>query len=225
MTVLAAHEAYRRWAPTYDPENAFSVLECALAERLSPAPRDQRLLDVGCGTARGVVDTGAALAVGVEPCADMLSAGRRAHAFGPEVRLIAGDARALPLPDGAFDLVWCRLMIGHVPQCREVYRELARVTRPGGTVLVSDFHPAAHAGGMRRTFRDGDEVCEVEHHAHSLADHLGAAAEAGLSLRASAEAAVGPPIREHFERAGKLAEYQRLRGHPVVLGLCFERDG
>jgi malonyl-CoA O-methyltransferase len=225
MTVLAPREAYRRWAPTYDAENAFSVLERDLVDALSPSPRGQRLLDVGCGTGRRLAGTGAASAVGVEPSAEMLEAGRQARAFGAEVRLIEGDARALQLPDAAFDLVWCRLMIGHVPQCGAVYRELGRVTASGGRVVVTDFHPAAHANGMRRTFRDGADLFEVEHHVHSLDAHRAAAAEAGLALLASATATVGGSIRRYFQSCGKLEIYQQLLGLPIVLGMCFGRDG
>ena len=39
MTALAASEAYRLWAPTYERENVVTTLECALLEQLSPPPR------------------------------------------------------------------------------------------------------------------------------------------------------------------------------------------
>ena len=38
MTALAASEAYRLWAPTYERENVVTTLECALLEQLSPPP-------------------------------------------------------------------------------------------------------------------------------------------------------------------------------------------
>ena len=127
MKILAANEAYRRWAPTYERENPVTALDCELVDQLSRSPQGLCLLDVGCGTGRRIVGTGAAQAVGVEPCAEMLAAGRRMHDFGPEVRLLQGDARALPLPDGYFDLVWCRLVIGHLPDCDTALSELSRV--------------------------------------------------------------------------------------------------
>ena len=224
MTVLAAAEAYRRWAPTYDTENALTMLECELAEQLSPSPRGLRLLDVGCGTGRRLACTGAASAVGVEPCTEMLAVGRLAHRFGAEVRLLAGDARALPLGEATFDLVWCRLMIGHVADCGAVYRELGRVAASGARVLVTDFHPAASAAGLRRTFRDRDEVIEVENHVHPFERQLSAAANAGLNLLACAEVSVSPSVERSLERAGKAAPFTAYRGKPMVLGLLFTRD-
>jgi malonyl-CoA O-methyltransferase len=225
LNVLAPLEAYRRWAPTYAHENAFTALECELVDRLSPSPQGLRLLDVGCGTGRRLVGTGAALAVGVEPCAEMLVAGREVHDFGPEVRLLRGDGRALPLPDGFFELVWCRLVIGHVPDCEALCRELGRVAATGAQVIVTDFHPAAYAAGLRRTFRVGDEVLEAEHHLHGFDALVAAGAAAGLRLHASMEQTVGPSVRGFYERAGKCPLYKEQRGQPMVLGLSFLHDG
>lgn len=225
MRVLPASEAYPRWVPTYERENPVTALECELVDELSRSPQGQGLLDVGCGTGRRILDTRAAQAVGVDPCAEMLAAGRRTHDFGPEVRLLQGDARALPLPDGYFDLVWCRLVIGHLADCGAAFRELSRVTAAGGQVVVTDFHPDAYAAGLRRTFRDGDEVLEVEHHAHTLDGLVAVGASVGLRLTASAERAIGPSVRGYYDRAEKNELYAQHRDQPVVFGLAFTRDG
>lgn len=192
MNALAPREAYRLWAPSYGAENAITHLEQRLVRELGPSPLGLSLLDAGCGTGRRLVGTGARRAIGVELCPEMLVAGRVEHAFGPEVQLQVGDVRALRLPDGAFDLVWCRLVIGHLDECARAYAELSRVTRRGGRVIVTDFHPAAHAAGHRRTFRHEGEVHEVVHRVHLVEELVAAAAEAGLTVVDRAEAVVGP---------------------------------
>jgi malonyl-CoA O-methyltransferase len=223
--MLQPIEAYRRWAPTYEQENVITALDCELVEQLSPPVTGLRLLDVGCGTGRRLVGTGAAVAVGIEPCEEMLLAGRQVHEFGPEIRFMDGDVRSLPLPDASFDIVWHRLVIGHVPDCRVAYGELGRVTEPGGQVIVTDFHPVACAAGMRRTFRDGEQLIEVEHHVHALERHVAAADAAGLRLIAAIDGLIGPSVRGFFQRARKLPLYGQQRGMPVVLALSFRRDG
>ena len=224
MRTLEAREAYRRWAPSYEQENPVTVLDCELVDQLSPSPRELRLLDVGCGTGRRLAGTGAACAVGVEPCAEMLLAGRQTHAFGPEVRLIEGDARALPLADGAFDLVWCRLVIGHLAECETAYQEMGRVVAGGGHVVVTDFHAAAYAAGMRRTFRDGGKVVEAAHYVHDAEAQIAAARAAGLTLIDRAEAAGGATVRPFFEAAGRMDLYEKQSGVPLVSALLFRRD-
>jgi SAM-dependent methyltransferase len=53
-----------------------------------------------------------------------------------EAALIAADATALPLPDAAADLTLAMHMLYHVPDPSQAVRELGRVTRPGGRVVI-----------------------------------------------------------------------------------------
>jgi malonyl-CoA O-methyltransferase len=224
MTLLAPQEAYRLWASTYSTENVITHLEQRLVRNLGQSPVGLRLLDVGCGTGRRLVDTGAACAVGVDLSPEMLAAGLREFAFGPQVQLQVGDARSLPLPDGAFDLVWCRLMIGHLGECRQAYLELGRVVRAGGHVVVTDFHPCAYDAGLRRTFRHESTTHEVVHHVHRVDEQIAAAREAGLALTCRADATIGRDVRSFYMAAGKEAAYEEQRGRPMVLALAFRRD-
>ena len=224
MTLLAPREAYRMWAPAYEGENAVTHLEQGLVADLGPSPRGLRLLDAGCGIGRRLAWTGAARATGVDLSPEMLAQGRRNPAL-TEVELVEGDVRALPCPDRGFDLVWCRLVIGHLAELASAYAELARVAAPGATVIVTDFHDAAYEAGHRRTFRLGGEVHEVVHHPRPAAVQIRAARRAGLMLRAQSEAVIGPDVRSFYEAAGRRALYREHCGLPVVLALAFTRDG
>ena len=53
-----------------------------------------------------------------------------------DVALVAADATALPLPDGVADLTLAMHMLYHVPDPSQAVRELRRVTRPGGRVVI-----------------------------------------------------------------------------------------
>jgi len=223
MSVLSAREGYRLWAPTYADETAISHLEAGLADALTPPLSGLRLLDAGCGTGRRLSSAGVASGVGVDISPEMLEAGRARRP--PGVWLMQGDVRTLPLPDQAFDVVWCRLVIGHLPDCRPAYAELARVADIGATVVITDFHPEAYAAGHRRTFRDRHGVREVEHYVHALPDQLAAARATGLAPVETREAAIGPEVLSFYEKAGKQALYAEHEGLPVVLALAFRREG
>ncbi len=217
---LAPREAYRRWAPGYARETAVSRLEESVARRLSPAVEGRRLLDAGCGTGRRLPRSGAALSVGIDLTPEMLATGRGGR------RLAAADVRRLPFRDGTFDLVWCRLVLGHLPDLATAYAELGRVCGPGGAVLVSDFHPAAAAAGHRRTFRDqAGALVEIEHHVHAAAAHAAAAERAGLEPLDTVEGRVGPEVRGFYARAGRLDRYAQQLGLPLVLALLLRRRG
>jgi malonyl-CoA O-methyltransferase len=173
---------------------------------------------VGCGTARRLRDAGARLAVGVDLVPEML-----ARAPADTLRAV-GDVRALPFPDGAFDVVWCRLVIGHVRELDPAYRELARVCRGGGAVVVTDLRAEAVAAGHRRTFRDeGGTVHEVEHHVHPVDSQVAAAGRAGLALAARRGGAVGAGVQRFYAEARRLEAYEAQLGLPLVVALAFRK--
>lgn len=126
MTALAARDGYRLWAPHYAAETAVSALEHDLVASLGVATAGRRLLDVGCGTARRLRDADAASRVGVDVTPEMLA---QATVDGPP--LAAADVCALPFVDAAFDVVWCRLVIGHVRALAAAYAEAHPCLRTG----------------------------------------------------------------------------------------------
>jgi ubiquinone/menaquinone biosynthesis C-methylase UbiE len=74
--------------------------------------------------------------VAVDPVSELLELAReRAPA---NVELVEGDGAALPFADGSFDLAATQRTLHHVGHPERVVAELARVTRPGGRVLVID---------------------------------------------------------------------------------------
>lgn len=221
MTALRPAEAYALWAPSYSAETVISALDYVAVESLGVELRGRRLLDVGCGVARRLTqarESGTALAVGVDLTPRMLAESR-----GSEL-LAAADVRAIPVADATFDVVWCRLVLGHLPHLEAAYAELARVCARNGNVIVTDFHPDAAEAGHRRTFRDSTgAVQEIEHHAHSPREHRRAAARAGLTLVQRFDRVVSETVRGFYERAGRLDAYEQQRGLAVVLGLAFVR--
>ena len=224
MRALSVSEAYRVWAPSYSEETAISFLENKLVAAMTPPLGGLRLLDAGCGTGRRVRHARAAAAVGLDPSREMIAAGIAADGTTKNVEFVVGDVREMPLPSRSFDVVWCRLVLGHLTTLERAYAELARVADQGATVIVSDFHPAAVDAGHRRSFRAGDEVIDVEHHVRSPADHIAAARAAGLGLREIRDAEIGSDVRGFYERAGREHLYPDHFGLRVVLALAFRRE-
>lgn len=217
---LPARDAYRLWARRYESETVVSALEARVVSGLLPALAGLDVLDAGCGTGRRLDRDApdARLAVGADLVPEMLRSGAGTR----RLRLCAADVRTLPFARAAFDVLWCRLVLGHLPEPGPAYVELRRVARSGARLIVSDFHPAAAAAGHRRTFRDGDgRLREVAHHVHDLGAHQAAAVASGWSLESAVDAAPGPEERPFYERAGRLKEYDEQRRLPLVLALRF----
>jgi ubiquinone/menaquinone biosynthesis C-methylase UbiE len=113
-------------------------LEAHVVELLAPFTGEERALDVGCGTGALAYALAPHVGevVGVDSSEAYLASARE-HA-PPGCTFLVGDAAALPFPYGDFDLVGCLRVLHHVPRPELVVSELARVTRPGGRILVAD---------------------------------------------------------------------------------------
>ena len=212
-TELNVREAYRLWAPTYAAETATSALDEQLAQEMLCGLPQRRLLDAGCGTGRRILNLPGALGIDLSP--EMLGAGGAS-------RVTAGDIRCMPFASMRFDMVWCRLVLGHLPDPLRAYREMSRVCISGGYVFVTDFHPDAAAAGHRRTLTDEEgAVHTIEHHVHT--NHVQLALAAGLHLVASRNGVVGPSIRDFYHRGIGMRAYKKQIGLRLVVAFLFRK--
>ncbi|WP_346177010.1 demethylmenaquinone methyltransferase [Streptomyces cuspidosporus] len=112
----------------------------AVARALDVRP-GERVLDLAAGTGTSSLPFAAAGAY-VVPCdfsLGMLREGKRRH---PQLPLTAGDGTRLPFADGVFDAVTISFGLRNVHDPDAALRELLRVTRPGGRLVVCEFsHP------------------------------------------------------------------------------------
>jgi SAM-dependent methyltransferase len=112
-----------------------------------------RVLDVGCGPG-GLADelvarVGVENVAAIDPAPQFAAACAERHP-GADVRV--GAAEGLPWPDGSFDATLASLVIGFMQDADQGVREMARVTRPGGTVAACMWDIAGGGMTMLNTF-------------------------------------------------------------------------
>jgi SAM-dependent methyltransferase len=127
----------------FDDEADDRHLGQPLSERL--AGNDEAVvLDVGTGTARLPLSLFRHLdfkgrVIGLDASSDMLEAAQaKTVVFSESLDLVRSDARVLPVRTGACDAVTCIEALEFLPDMRQALREMVRVLRPGGTLVVTN---------------------------------------------------------------------------------------
>jgi SAM-dependent methyltransferase len=194
---------YAAWAPSYDGPNPAIAKEEPVVHGIVDALPVGRALDACCGTGRHAAHL-AGLGwdvVGVDATHPMLEVAR---AKAPDVRFEQGDVLDLPLADGSVDLAVCSLALTHVPDLAAAVAELARVVRPGGTVVLSDIHPVSVLVGGSAAFPHEGGLAHVRNLHHPISRYVRAIRDAGLEIVDCVE-----PVHDAEMLAGHLA-------HPFV---------
>jgi len=132
------------------------------AVHLSGAAPGQRVLDCATGTGdlalefKRAVGAGGEV-IGTDFCAEMLeSAPAKAAKAHLQVKFAVADVLALPYPDGQFDVASIAFGIRNVDDPLLCLREMARVVKPGGCVIVLEFgQPRGPFGALFRAYSRG----------------------------------------------------------------------
>ena len=179
--------------------------------------RPPRVLDVASGTGDLAIEIARrypGVAVhGVDPSRGMTEIGRRKvdqAGFGDRITLDAGDALELPFSDHSFDATTIAFGIRNIPDRNRALQEMARVTRPGGRVLILEAgEPSAGLTGALARF-----------HIHVVVPFVGgllAGAKEYRYLERSIRAF--PPVSE-FVRTMAAAGLEEVETRSLTFGVC-----
>jgi ubiquinone/menaquinone biosynthesis C-methylase UbiE len=221
--VIPTRQGYDLWAAVYDTDgNPLTAMEEPIVDRLLGRVRGLEVADIGCGTGRHALRLAArgAKVTGLDFSEGMLSKAR-AKPGAKAVRFIRHDlARRLPLRSGSCDRVLCSLVLEHIKDLDGLFRELARVCRKGGRVVVTAMHPALWLKGQSARFFDPQSGRDIRPRSHrqSLSDYVMAAARTGLHMEHMGEHSPDLALAARFPRAAKHL------GWPLLVVLSLRRD-
>ncbi|OGM25076.1 hypothetical protein A3D00_03875 [Candidatus Woesebacteria bacterium RIFCSPHIGHO2_02_FULL_38_9] len=218
---------YTAWAETYDtiPNLLIEVEEPVVKELLREFAKGF-VLDAACGTGRYsefLYSLGHKV-TGLDQSSAML---RQAKIRSPKVKFIKGILTKLPFDDSCFDLAVCALALTHVSDIGLSIKELFRVIRPGGNIIISDVHPWLVVLGAQAEFHDKTgRHAYVTNYIHWHSTYLQTFERLGLKVLQCIE-----PVMEHkhvaiarlgFNLSAKTVA-TALQGLPIALIWVLEK--
>ncbi len=217
-----AREGYDLWASSYDDEgNPLLALEEPEADEALGDVARLDVLDVGTGTGRHAIRLAARGArVTAIDFSDGMLAKARAKAGADRVRFENHDVtRRLPYPDASFDRVLSALVLEHVADVAAFFRELGRVTRPDGRIVVTAMHPAMFLRGVSARFKDEGtgEFLRPRSHVMQVSDYVMGALAAKLRIVSLVERSPDSALAARVPRATKYI------GWPMLFVMSLKR--
>lgn len=170
---------YSAWAQSYnEPGNPMVAIEEPVVRKLLDGIPKGRVLDAACGTGRhaAYLASWGHKVIAVDTTPEMLHK-------APLPGRACGDLGALPIASESLDAAVSSLALTHCRDLDSPVAELARVVKPGGTIVLSDIHPCAVLLGIQAFYRGADgNPGFVRNYQHLAGAYLLAFQKAGLEV-------------------------------------------
>ena len=215
IEIIDTREGYDRWSEIYDFDgNPLIALEEKHFSEILGEVSGLRVADIGCGTGRHAARLAAsgARVVSVDFSAGMIRKAREKLRASEVTFAVADISRTLPMDDRGFDRVICCLVLDHIHDVASLFRELKRICKLDGLIVISVMHPAMMLREVQAQFHDPLTGTTVRPRSapNQVSDYVNAATAAGLRIDHMSEHAVDAEVAGKFPRAMKYLGWPML---------------
>jgi len=225
---MDSQKAYNIWASNYDkqPHNLMLALdELVFSELLNEVlVQGKTIADIGCGTGRHwqkMLDKNPGKITGFDVSEGML---KILHNKFPNANthLLTGHILN-DTADNDFDILVSTLSIAHIADAEAALKEWCRVLKPGGDLIITDYHPEALAKGGKRTFKNNQELITIKNHVHTIESIKTIAGQLHLKIIRLIEKPVDDSVKSYYEKQDALAIYEAWKNVPIIYGIHLKK--
>jgi ubiquinone/menaquinone biosynthesis C-methylase UbiE len=224
----AATGAYNLWAADYDsqPDNLMLALDEEIFTALLAdiAVAGTVVVDVGCGTGRHwkkILSHHPKKITGFDVSENMLAMLQQKFP-GSETYIIKNNLLQ-PLQNNSCQLLISTLTIAHIENAPAALLEWTRVLAPGGSIIITDYHPAALAKGAQRSFKHNNKTLAIKNYVHPVDTIIAVAKQLNLQDCRLIEKNIDDSMRQYYEKQNALHVFEKWKGTPVIYGLHLKK--
>ncbi|MBU0467396.1 MAG: class I SAM-dependent methyltransferase [Nanoarchaeota archaeon] len=166
---LGVVQGYKIWSKEYDKlqsKNPMILVEEPIVEKILPNLEEKQILDVGCGTGRWSIKlkrkSGKDSEIfAIEPNQAMLNVAKKnIKKKKLEINFKKAGIYNIPFKNEKFDFIICALVLSHIKNLNKAIKEMARVLKNNGIIIITTRHPGIVDFGKRRHNREGGVLLE-----------------------------------------------------------------
>lgn len=221
-------QAYDLWADSYDKQPGNLMLD--LDEELFPDLlkeidlTNKKVADIGCGTGRHwekLYSQKPLLLYGFDVSSGMLQQLQEKYPYAITQK-ITGNLHK-DIPNSFFDVIICTLTIAHINNMEEAIAEWQRILKPGGDIILTDFHPTALANGGKRTFSYNNRSVSITNYVHTVDDVQKAGLNEGLEVMNYKQIKVSEKHKIYYEQKNALHVFNKFVHTPIIYGIHLKK--
>lgn len=223
-----AHVAYNLWADAYDAQPGNLMLawdEEIFSLLLNDLSLQNKIIaDIGCGTGRHwqkIFDLHPKRLIGFDVSEGMLKMLKQKFPESDTHHLKGGRLKHIEYD--SFDIVFSTLTIAHIENVEKALTEWKHVLKPGGEMVITDYHPTALKKGGKRTFSYNGKTITVKNYVHSIDKIKNIAAQLDLEVVRLVEKSIDPSAKSYYQKQNAIAVYQAWKGTPIIYGIHLKK--
>jgi ubiquinone/menaquinone biosynthesis C-methylase UbiE len=220
--------AYDLWSEQYDnqPGNLILALDEELFNILIKDLdfRSSVVADVGCGTGRHwheLINAGPARLLGFDVSSGMLA--RLKEKIPAAETYLIKDFRLPILDNESCDYLISTLAVAHMNEFDKALIEWARILKPNGLLILTDYHPIALENGANRTFQYHNQSISVRNHIYPIESIKQMAGQLGLESIRFIERKIDESVVDFYQKQNAMDVYAKFKGLPIIYGTIFKK--
>lgn len=220
--------AYDIWAKNYDsqPDNLMLALDEEVFSTLlnDVGVNNTIIADIGCGTGRHwekIFEKEPKKLIGFDVSEGMLKMLQQKFPVAQTYLLINDELSQLQ--NESCDIVISTLTIAHIKNADAAIAEWNRVLKPGGYMIISDYHPSALQNGAKRTFKHNNKIVAVKNYVHTIENLKEITRQLHLQECRLIERKIDESAKPFYEKQNALDVYEKWKGISIIYGMCLKK--